>query len=138
MLSGFPLLRELDCEHNYRVTGNIRRLRVLKDTLEKVNISVCEGVEGNFMDLADFTNLKDLFLPVTAVTGDIRDIGESDFPSLEELDLHHNKGITDNGLAALVGIKTLKLLDVTGTSCGAAGRQALKQKLPECTIRISN
>jgi hypothetical protein len=87
MLSGFPLLREMDCEHNYRLTGNIRSLRVLKDTLEKVNISVCDGVEGNFMDLADFTNLKDLFLPVTAVTGDIRDIGENDFSMMEQLSL---------------------------------------------------
>jgi hypothetical protein len=55
--------------------------------------------------------------------------------TLEELELQHNKGITDNGLAALIGVKTLKLLDVSGTSCGAAGGQALKAKLPECTIR---
>ncbi|MDA0810429.1 MAG: hypothetical protein O3B68_20745 [Planctomycetota bacterium] len=58
--------------------------------------------------------------------------------TLEELHLQLNKGITDNGLAALIGVKTLRLLDVAGTSCGAAGAQALKAKLPECTIRTSN
>ena len=58
--------------------------------------------------------------------------------TLEELQLHLNKNITDNGLAALIGVKTLKMLDVNGTSCGPAGAQALKQKLPECEIRTSN
>ena len=37
------------------------------------------------MDLADFPNLKRLELFDTAVTGDIRDIGDNDFPSLERL-----------------------------------------------------
>ena len=58
---------------------------MLKDTLEKVKIDICGNVEGNFMDLADFPHLKGLLLENTAVTGDIRDIGENDFLSLEEL-----------------------------------------------------
>ena len=41
------------------------------------------------MDLADFPNLKELDLDSTAVTGDIRDISENDFSSLEELILPH-------------------------------------------------
>jgi len=57
--------------------------------------------------------------------------------TLEELHLGDNKGITDNGLAALIGVKTLRLLEVSSTGCGAAGAQALKQKLPECTIITS-
>jgi hypothetical protein len=40
---------------------------------------------GNFMDLADFLYLNELDLEGTVVTGDIRDIGENDFPSLEKL-----------------------------------------------------
>ena len=40
-----------------------------------------------FMDLADFPHLKELDLLRTAVTGDIRDIGENDFSSLKELTL---------------------------------------------------
>ncbi len=84
MLSGLPLLRELDCSYNeLYMTGNINSLRVLKDTLEKVTIKNCLRVEGNFMDLADFPHLKELDLYDTAVTGDIRDIG--DFSSLKQI-----------------------------------------------------
>jgi hypothetical protein len=85
MLAGFPVLRELECINNFMVTGNISSMRVLKDTLERVRIG--HGVEGNFMDLADFPHLKKVDLHSTAVTGDIRDIGENDFLSVEELSL---------------------------------------------------
>ncbi len=90
MLVGLPLLKELECcseGDNKCVTGNINSLRVLKDTLEKVKIRNCDNVEGNFMDLADFPQLKELDLDGTAVTGDIRDIGERDFSTLERLNL---------------------------------------------------
>ncbi len=88
MLAGFPMLTELECKYNqYYMTGNIRSLRVLKETLEKLHIHCCRYVEGNFMDIADFPHLKELNLEGTDVTGDIRDIGENDFSSLEELDL---------------------------------------------------
>ncbi len=43
------------------------------------------------MDLADFPHLKELDLRGTAVSGDIRDIGENDFSSLESLNL--SKGV---------------------------------------------
>jgi hypothetical protein len=84
MLAGFPRLKELHCTSE-SLTGNIKSLRVLKDTLETVDIDECDDVEGNFMDLADFPHLKVLNLEGTAVIGDIRDIGEDDFPSLKFL-----------------------------------------------------
>ncbi len=87
MLVGLPLLKELGCWENYCMTGNINSLRVLKDTLETVYIVYCEEVEGDLMDMADFPHLKELDLQGTAVTGDIRDIGENDFSSLERLTL---------------------------------------------------
>ena len=87
MLADLPVLKELVCVQNYDLTGNINSLRVLKDTLENVEIRVCSRIEGNFMDLADFPRLKELDLDETAITGDIRDISERDFPSLERLDL---------------------------------------------------
>jgi hypothetical protein len=62
---------------------------VLEDTIEKVEILHSSRVEGNFMDLADFPHLKVLDLLHTAVTGDIRDIGDNDFSSLERLYLPH-------------------------------------------------
>jgi hypothetical protein len=86
MLTGMPVLKELVCYGGNCLTGNIRSLRALKDTLEKVTINRCPNVEGNFMDLADFPHLKELDLEdYTTITGDIRDIGENDFPSLEKL-----------------------------------------------------
>jgi hypothetical protein len=87
MLARLPLLKELDFSCNFRLTGNINSLRVLKDTLEKLELGYCSNVEGNFMDLADFPHLKKLKLDDTTVTGDIRDIGENDFSSLEQLSL---------------------------------------------------
>jgi len=87
MLAGLPLLKELSCFDNDSVTGNLKSLRVLKDTIEKVEIIYCQNVEGNFMELADFPCLKQLDLFHTAVTGDIRDIDKQDFLPLETLSL---------------------------------------------------
>jgi hypothetical protein len=91
MFAGLPILKELTCTGNDCLTGNINSLRVLKYDLEKVTIEYCARVEGNLMDLADFPHLKELNLRGTAVTGDIRGIGENDFLSLE--DLYLPKGV---------------------------------------------
>ena len=91
MLAGLPVLKELICTNDEyltgNLTGNINSLRVLKESLGVVHIQLCRNVEGNFMDLADFPRLKELNLFGTAVTGDIRDIGEIDFSSLKSLEL---------------------------------------------------
>jgi hypothetical protein len=90
MLAGLPMLKEFACHYNHCLTGNISSLRVLKDTLEKVSIKSInriERIEGNFMDLADFPQLKELNLLGTVVRGDIRDIRDIDFPRLEQLTL---------------------------------------------------
>mmetsp|Transcript_22568 Transcript_22568/g.32237 ORF Transcript_22568/g.32237 Transcript_22568/m.32237 type:complete len:426 (+) Transcript_22568:161-1438(+) len=95
ILSGTPQLKELDLfgytysswarNGNSRQTGNLSALRVLKGTLEKVRINFCRSIRGNFLDLADFPCLKVLELRCTAVTGDIRDMSEHDFPALKSL-----------------------------------------------------
>ena len=82
---GFPSLKELATFRNPQLTGNLNSLRVLKDNLEKVEITNCRKIEGNFMNLADFPRLKGLNLICTNVTGDIRDIVEDDFPALESI-----------------------------------------------------
>ena len=87
MLTGFPLLKKLNISYNSKLTGNISNLRVLKDTLELVDIYGCRNVQGNFMDLADFSHLKALNLFDTAVTGDVRDIVDNDFSLLVYLRL---------------------------------------------------
>jgi len=88
MLSGLHLLKDLNLKLNGpHCTGDLRSLRVLRDTLEKVNIDSCPNIRGNFMDLADFPHLKDLNLYDTSISGDIRGIGKNDFPALETLKL---------------------------------------------------
>eukprot|EP00984_Skeletonema_dohrnii_P025039 scaffold14179_cov155-Skeletonema_dohrnii-CCMP3373.AAC.5 len=88
MLRGMPLLKTLCAVCNGKaMTGNIKSLRALKNTLEKVTIVIesrhSANVVGNFMDLADFPRLKQLDLGSTSVTGDIRDIEEQDFSVLK-------------------------------------------------------
>eukprot|EP00984_Skeletonema_dohrnii_P019759 scaffold9511_cov182-Skeletonema_dohrnii-CCMP3373.AAC.16 len=86
-LTGLSSLKELTALDNNYLTGNIKSLSVLKDTLEKVYIRFCK-IEGDFMDLAAFPRLKSLNLTkCSLMTGDMRKIGESDFPKLEELEL---------------------------------------------------
>eukprot|EP00985_Skeletonema_marinoi_P020501 scaffold12212_cov86-Skeletonema_marinoi.AAC.3 len=86
-LTGLPSLKELNVDTSDSLTGNINSLRVLKATLEKVHIRNCK-IEGDFMDLADFPRLKSLTLYYcSGVTGDVREIGENDFPVLERLHL---------------------------------------------------
>ena len=131
VLAGLPVLKELRCAYTDHLTGNLNNLRVLKNTLEKVEIVNCPSVEGNinslrvlsktlenvtihgcrlvkgyFMDLADFSSLKKLDLGWTAVTGDIRDICENDFPFLEELTL-------PNGVNGGVEHEFQRISDVT-------------------------
>ncbi len=90
MLAGLPQLKELHCFHNAHMSGNLRSLRVLKESLEQITIEYCRHVRGTFMNLADFPNLKKLDLWGTDVTGDIRHIGEHDFQAMEDLTLPDN------------------------------------------------
>ena len=87
MLSGLLSLRELHCEGSC-VEGNIKDLRALNDTLEKLNMHNCRGIEGDFMTLSDFRRLKILDLVgASGVIGDVREILTDDFQVLEELHL---------------------------------------------------
>jgi hypothetical protein len=106
MLAGLPTLKELECSSGYKLTGNLRCLSVLKDTLEKVTLGRCPNVEGNFMALADFSRLKALELRNTDITVDFQDIGNNDFPKLEELVLGRNQSVNGN-------IRSLRVLKDT-------------------------
>ncbi len=86
MLAGLPQLRELSIPHG-NLTGDIKSLRVLKDTIEKMILKYCRKVEGNFIELADFPHLRELDLWSTNVIGDIRDVGDRDFVTMEALNL---------------------------------------------------
>jgi hypothetical protein len=113
MLAGFPLLKELNVSGNNRLTGNIRSLRVLKDTLETLIIATCANVEGNLMVLNDFPHLKELkLLGGTAVTGDMRDIGENDFSAVMHLSITSHSSLTGNIRSLRVLKDTLETLTI--------------------------
>ncbi len=95
MLAGLPSLKILSHRSPFGspgfLTGNIRSLRTLKNTLRKVRLGNSK-IEGDFMDLADFPRLKSLDLDgCSLISGDMREIGESDFASLKFLDLGRGK-----------------------------------------------
>lgn len=109
------------------------------NSLEHLNVYNAGLVEHKAADVfGSFPNLRILNAGANAVT----DAGMVEFfkglKNLEELHLGSNRNITDRGLAALVGMKKLRLLDVNNTNCGQAGALALKEKLPECKIRTSS
>ena len=87
-LAGLPVLKQIIFTDLPCLTGNVKSLRALKDTLEVVEFeSACENVTGNLMEFADFPRLGQLSLYGTSVIGDVRDIRENDFPKLEGLSL---------------------------------------------------
>ena len=85
VLVGLPKLEKLRCIRNYKLTGSLADIRVLRENLLELCLSGCSEVEGNLMDLADFSRLKSLSLnSCDKVMGDIRDIGPGDFSSIED------------------------------------------------------
>lgn len=109
------------------------------NSLEYLNVYAAGLVEHKAADVfGSFPKLRILNAGSNAVT----DAGMVEFfkglKNIEELHLGSNRNISDRGLAALVGLKKLRFLDVNDTNCGQAGALALKEKLPECKIRTSS
>ncbi len=109
------------------------------DSLEFLNVYRAGLIEHKAADVfGSFPKLRILNVGSNAVT----DVGMFEFfkglKNIEELYLGSNRAISDQGLAALVGLKKLRLVDVNDTSCGQAGALALKEKLPDCKIRTSS
>ena len=89
MLSGLPLLEELHCENNAGVSGDIKSLAILKDTLRELTMVKCDGIKGDIMSLASFPILEELELDASNVDCDsIRQVdSEVHFPKLGTLHL---------------------------------------------------
>jgi hypothetical protein len=85
LAAGMPLLKELFVFEGKNMTGKLSSLKILKDTLTRVDMIYCDHLEGDIIDLADFPHLKKLNLDGTNVTGDIRNIGEHQFTKLEDM-----------------------------------------------------
>ena len=107
-------------------------------SLENLNVyrsGLVEHVKANVF--RTFPNLRILNAGNNAITNAGMDVFFKGHKSLEELHLVGNKGISDQGLAALIAVKTLRVLDVHDTGCTANGAAALKAKLPDCRITTS-
>lgn len=109
------------------------------DSLESLNVYAAGLVEHKSADVfGSFPKLRILNAGSNAVT----DVGMVEFfkglKNIEELHLGSNRNVSDRGLAALIGLKKLRFLDVNDTNCGQAGALTLKEKLPECKIKTSS
>lgn len=114
---------------------NIKGMKNLED-LNVYGAGLVEHKAANVF--RTFPKLKVLNAGKNAVTDAGMVVFFKGHKSLEDLQLHDNRGITDNGLAALIGVKTLKSLNLLGTGCTSAGAKKLKEYLPDCTIRVGS
>ena len=118
MLVGLPNLEELRSEGVF-VTGNIRSLGILKDTLTKIVIFVHQYhdtyLQGNLMDVADFPKLQYLSLSFPQLTGDLNEMKKSAFPALETLKIINRWNVRGN-LMNLSDLPHLKDLDLGCTA----------------------
>ncbi len=83
MLSESPLKKLCCMNHGPQMTGDLKSLRLFKDTLSSLSLINCTYIKGDIMNLADFPHLEVMDLMCTAVTGDVCAIGENNFPKLE-------------------------------------------------------
>ena len=108
-------------------------------SLEELNVFKAGLVEHKLANVfRTFPKLKILNAGGNSLTNAGMEVFFEGHRTLEELHLMYNTGISDQGLAALIGVKTLKLLEVANTGCTSNGARALKQKLPDCTIRVND
>ena len=93
MLSCMPLIEKLTLICS-KATGSISDLHFLKNTLlelvivSSLNQSIVDDIDGDFMNLAEFTVLRKLDLKwATGIQGDASQIQVKDFPCMQKLDL---------------------------------------------------
>mgnify|MGYP002630454417 CR=1 FL=1 len=114
---------------------NIKGMKSLEE-LNVYKVGLVEHKSANVF--RTFPKLKFLNAGGNSITNAGMGVFFKGHRTLEELHLMYNSGISDQGLAALIGVNTLKVLDVGNTGCTPNGAMALKQKLPECTIRVND
>ena len=130
-------IKELSVSSTAFGTEGLVAIKGMK-SLEDLNVFEARILmQKNANVFRSFPNLRILNAGKNSLTDAALEVFFKGHRSLEELHLPNHKAITDNGLQWLVGLKNLKLLNVVDTSVGARGAQALKQKLPECTIQTS-
>ena len=108
-------------------------------SLEELNVYKSGLVEHKLANVfRTFPKLRILNAGANSITNAGMEVFFEGHRTLEELHLMYNSGISDGGLAALIAVKTLKVLEVRNTGCTTSGAQALKQKLPDCKIFVND
>jgi Leucine-rich repeat (LRR) protein len=93
--------------------------------LEWLDLSATSVSDAGLAHLVAATKLKQLFLEGTKLTDDgLLLVGR--LKALEELDLSRLEGISDEGLAALAGLKNLNVLHLSGSPISDAGLAHLR------------
>lgn len=60
MISNFRVLESFICKNNDSVSGDIKSLTALKSSLHEIVVEGCDGIKGDFMQLADFPALRNV------------------------------------------------------------------------------
>jgi hypothetical protein len=84
MIQGLPKLEQLIAVRNTHLTGRLSSIRVVRNSLKKLNLASCFKVGGDLMNLRDFPLLEEISLnECNRIGGDIRDVQVGDFQSVE-------------------------------------------------------
>ena len=121
-LGGIPRpasVRNLSLGRTSVTDKSLTRLGEFKQ-LEWLDLSGTNATAAGLAPLAELTKLRQLFLEDTGATdATLRLVGN--LKQLEELDLSNLTAITDDGLAPLAGLRSLKVLHLTGSPISDAG-----------------
>ena len=125
-----------DCKHTDEVLEALPELPLL----ESLVIQDCKGfVDDDLRHLQRLPNLK--YLDVVCSTSSLGDVALehlSQLNRLETLALRTPwKDVTDEGLAKLAGMKSLKQMYVLGHQCSPSQLQRLRKALPNCAITVN-
>ena len=111
VLSGMPRLKKLICYENRELTGNLRSVCILRNTLTYLCLDGCVKIEGSLADIRDLrqglTHLK--LSGCRQVTGSLNSL--RDYPLLEELALRGTEVTADISDAVPGNFSSLKTLD---------------------------
>jgi Leucine-rich repeat (LRR) protein len=101
--------------------------------LESLNLRGAKFSDEGFARLGRAKGLRELNLGETQLSAKGLS-GLSNFPKLETLSLYKAERVGDDAVPVLAALKTLRWLDITGTTITASGVQTLKAANPGCTI----
>jgi len=127
-------LRRLSIVYPREITADsLKLLAKHHPRLTELSISGEKLTADDFALFAAFPSLE--FLHVT-----VREVGDSALPHLARLkslrslvlDGGNDKALTDKGLQTLAEMRDLHRLTVTGGAVSGQGREALRQRMPEC------